>query len=64
MLDPQLPSFFRNVVINALAEFAFPGNTVEAGHFAAEFNAPHNVHPLRCGLGGCSRAIGTLLVCH
>src|SRR6266436_10359244 len=38
MLDPELPGIFRNIFEDALAELAFPGRAVEAGHVAAEFD--------------------------
>src|SRR5208282_1572989 len=54
MLKPHFPRLFRDVLVNALAEIAFPWDAVEAGHFFAEFHALH--HPRARGWGRCRRS--------
>src|SRR5713226_228224 len=63
MLDPQLPGFLGNVFVNALAQLAFPGDAIEAGHFVAELDALHHARArlgrlLRSGPGSAA------IVCH
>src|ERR1700736_3401830 len=64
MFDPELPGVFRNAFVYALAELPCPGRAVEAGEFAAEFDA---VHHARAGLdrfiGGWCRTAGIVGHC-
>src|SRR5271154_1071482 len=46
MFNPQLPGFFRDILEDALAEFAFPRNAVEPWHFPTELNALHHTATL------------------
>src|SRR5271154_3793588 len=61
MLNPQLPGFFRDTVIDSFAEFAFPWRAIESRHFLAKLHALHHMRASGCGLHS---AVSTLMVCH
>src|SRR5579883_1224055 len=47
VFEPELPGIFRDILIDALAEFAFPRHAIEAGQLLAEF---HTVDHAGAGL--------------
>src|SRR5579862_9971145 len=50
MLEPHFPGVFGDVLVDALADFALPGNTIEAGEVASEFHAVHDAFVVTRGL--------------
>src|SRR5579862_97634 len=50
MLEPHFPGVFGDVLVDALADFALPGNTIEAGEVASEFHAVHDAFIVTRGL--------------
>src|SRR5579862_8316616 len=50
MLEPHFPGVFGDVLVDALADFALPGNTIEAGEVASKFDAVHDAFVVTRGL--------------